>query len=199
MKRIGLLAIVFLMQACAHVRGEPPAERLGMELWRAAHEALAEGRFGRADTLFTQLAREHGATEIGRESFFYIGALRLDPRNDAFSAERALAPLREYLAHDTTGPAQINRRPEGQTLHEMAEQLTLPPSQRIPALRGTIVVSQPAATPEPAPAPVAPADAAAEIARLQELIRNRDAQIRRQEEELERIRRILSPPSRPQE
>jgi hypothetical protein len=198
MKRIGWVGVLLLFHGCAHLRAEAPDAREQTELWRAAHEALAQERFGRADTLFNRLALHHAGSEVGRESLFYVGALRLDPRNEQFSAEGALPVLRRYLALDTLETVQVHRQPEGRTLYEIAEQLLLAPGDRIPALQGPVVVERPtiAATPSTPSAPAANPDLANENARLRSDLAQRENEVRRLQEELERIRRTLSPAPR---
>jgi hypothetical protein len=199
MKRIGWIGVLILFHGCAHLRAEAPDTRERTDLWQAAHEALAQEQFGRADTLFNQLALHHAESEVGRESLFYVGALRLDPRNERFSAEGAMPVLRRYLALDTLAAVQIHRRPEGRTLLEIAAQLVLPAAERIHALQGPVVVER-TTTPTVAPAtPAAPppnTDLTSENTRLRNEIALREARIRLLEDELERIRRTLSPAPR---
>ena len=91
--------------------------------------------FARADSLFTLLAREYPESDAGRESLFYLGALRLDPRNPDWDPQPAEMRLRRYLAADSTPSSRIHRRPEAEILVEVAHQLNLPPDERISGLQ----------------------------------------------------------------
>jgi hypothetical protein len=189
MKLLASALLAAVLYGCAHLpRGDSAAPR--DLLWNDAHLALYTEEFTAADSLFDQLATTHPATDQGREALFYIGALHLDPRNRGWDSERAETALREYLAQDTLGPV-IHRRPEARTLLELAVQLNLPPDERVSALQpATRTVHHRV---------VVPAGQQREIAeeneRLRRLVAERDDQIRRQREELERIRRTLAPRS----
>lgn len=158
-------------------------------LWRDAHEALNTLQFARADTLFGTLIRDYGGTETGRESLFYVAAVRLDPRNPSWSSELAESALELYLAADTGAVGQM-RRPEARTMYEIARQLNLPTESRVPGLQAeTRVVTQRVVVPAREASSLQ-----AEVSRLREQVNARDNQIKRQEEELDRIRKTLSAP-----
>ena len=179
--------LLLLVSGCAHAGTRPDPTLVPNGIWREAHDALSVAQYARADTLFTRLWREHPATGPGRESLFYLGSLRLDPRNPGWDPQRSESALRDYLAIDTAGTGPILRRPEGETLYQIAQQLNLPPEERIEGLQTEprVVVRR-----------VAPAREtgalAAEVRRLRQQVAERDAQIRRQNEELERIRKTLT-------
>jgi hypothetical protein len=182
---VALLPMFFF--GCAHLPGrEPP--RPSEQLWNDAHFALYAEEFSAADSLFTRLAASEPDTDHGREARFFLGALHLDPRNQNWNPERAETALREYLSEDTISPV-IHRRPEARTLLGLAVQLNLPPDERVSALQPTVPTVQPRV--------VVPAgqqrEAAEENERLRRLLAERDDQIRRQREELERIRGTLAP------
>lgn len=190
MKRFGLILLAVVLPSCASLRAENTTESARLQLWRDAHEALGAVQFGRADTLFTRIVTDHGATETGRESLFYLGTIRLDPRNPSWSSERAEAALAQYLRADTSSAAVIHRRPEAVTLFALAQQLNMPAEERVPGLQ-----SEPRVVVQRVVVPARQAGAlATEVARLREQVAARDAQIRRQEEELDRIRKTLSAP-----
>lgn len=193
MKRIGSLCILVALSACATLGQGSDRERTRTQLWADAHDALQALQFGRADTLFTRLSREFADTETGRESLFFVGAIRVDPRNPGWDPARADTTLSAYLALESAAAAQIGRRPEAETLLEIARQLNLPPQERVPQLQPeTRFVTR---APRVAPAGQVTA-LNAEVARLRDQVAARDATIRRQEEELERIRRTLAAPGR---
>ena len=191
MKRFGWTFGCLLLTACATGGTERRESEARLELWRQAQEAVRTGAFARADTMYGVLIREHGSTTAGQESLFYLGALRLDPRNPNWSSTLAQTALEMYLATDTTGALEA-RRPEARTLFELAKQLNLPTENRVPGLQAeTRVVTERVVVPGREARSLQ-----AEVARLREQVAARDATIRRQEEELERIRRTLSTPGR---
>ena len=191
MKRFGWILSCLLLAACATGGTERRASEARLELWRQAQEAVRAGEFGRADTLYGVLIREHGSTETGHESLFYLGALRLDPRNPSWSSALAQTALEMYLAPDTTGALQA-RRPEARTLLELAKQLNLPAENRVSGLQ-----TEPRVVERRVVVPGREAiSLQAEVNRLREQLTARDNQIKRQEEELDRIRRTLSTPGR---
>jgi hypothetical protein len=197
MNRLVWLFLSMAMAAsCAHLPGGRPGENA--QMWHDAHMALYARDFARADSLFTRLALAHPHTVEGREARFYSGTIYLDPRNPAWDSERAETSLRQYLQQDTVGTT-IFRRPEATMLHEMARQLNLPPTDRVEALRPATPVgqAQPPARGAAPPRPVARGDEVralqAENDRLRQQVAAQDDQIRRQREELERIRRALAP------
>jgi hypothetical protein len=194
MRHLLPIALVFLV-SCAHLGTGRSAERMRLDLWDQAHIALAAEDFETAEQIFERLAAEHPATSEGRESHFYLGTIRMDPRNPSFDPQLAEVRLGGYLERDTLPDGPVHRRPEAQTLLTFAMQLTLPWDKRIPGL-------QP---------PTQPTDTLfvvqdrrvvsyeemralqAELDRLQREVGLRDEQIRTQREELERIRRTLAP------
>jgi hypothetical protein len=191
MKRFGLILTCVVATACASTGAERRAAEARMELWRQAQEAVAAGQFGRADTLYGTLIRDHGSTETGHEALFYLGALRLDPRNPNWSSALAQTSLEMYLAADSSGAIRA-RRPEAQTLFELARQLNLPPENRVPGLQ-----TEPRVVERRVVVPAREATSLqAEVTRLRGEVAAKDATIKRQEEELDRIRRTLSAPGR---
>lgn len=191
MKRIVPLLLAALLPACAHL-GSLGGGGDRAQLWREAHQALAGGAFARADSLFARLAEQHPDSETGRESLFYRGAIRLDPRNPAWDPQPAEALLARYLAADSAARGKLNRRPEGETLFQLAQQLNMPADERVPGLQPETRVETRVVR-EPVVVPAARSRAlAAEVARLKEQLGDRDAQIRRQQEELDRIRKTLT-------
>ena len=155
-------------------------------MWDEAHGYFATDDYVRADSLFSLLAREFPETNEGRESLFYLGAMHLDPRNPEWDSEAAEKRLREYLAADGE-EGLIHRRPEGETLFELAYQLNLPMEQRIPDLQvkpqtRVIVKSE------------VVQGAMEETDELRAQLAAREEEVRQLREELERIRRTLTGP-----
>ena len=193
MKRFGWILTFLVASGCASAgaRAERQAAEARLELWRQAQEAVAAGQFGRADTLYGTLIREHPSSQQGREALFYLGAVRLDPRNPNWSSALAQTSLELYLAPDSTGEVSA-RRPEARTLFELARQLNLPPENRVSGLQ-----TEPRVVERRVVVPAREsASLQAEVTRLREQIATKDATIKRQEEELDRIRRTLAAPGR---
>ena len=143
------------------------------------------GSFARAEEGFVALAGRHPERPEGRESLFLLGVLYLDPRNPAWDPERAEAHLGSYLHLD--GPQE--RRPEALALFALARRLVEPPE------------SEDGGPPRQVPVEDVGADtgasvdaAAADNGRLERQLAEKDREIARLREELERIRRTLSPP-----
>lgn len=202
MKRIAQVTILLSLVGCAHLGGNTGGGAAArMQLWHDAHGALGAVQFARADTLFSRLARDYAATETGRESLFYLGALRLDPRNPDWDPQRSETALNQYLAIDTSATVKIHRRPEGETLQQIARQLNLPAEDRIEGLQPeTREVTRTRTVPRRVVVRGREAAGlAAEVQRLrrqlaerESQIGERDAQIRKQGEELDRIRKTLT-------
>ena len=193
MKYNGWILAPLLLAGCATFGQGDSAVQDRQETWTLAHQALAAEDFGRADALFQRLATDHRTADEGREAVFYLGAMRLDPRNPDWNPGPAEQYLKEYLAGDTpTGPAIAPRRPEARTLLELASQLNMPPQERVPALQAeTQVVVE--AQPQRVVVPAAESRAlAAEVSRLRRELADRDATIQTQREEMERIRKTLT-------
>jgi hypothetical protein len=178
------------------------------ELWRNAHTAFAQERFADAERGFRRVAAEFPERREGREALFYLGSLQMDPRNAKWEPDSAAVSLRRYLERDSVAAPHTLRRPEALVLLEIANQLNLPPDQRVPELQPRTRVVTRAPTPGRAPTQAAPpplrvapaAEAAAEIERLrrqlgerEKVIAARDDEIRRLREEIERIRKTLVP------
>ena len=182
-----------LLTGCAHVSsfGNRPTESLA-GLWSQAQEAFYAEDFARAEALFGELAREYGGTLEGREALFYLGVIRIDPRNPDWDTELAEARMADYLAHMDGSGTRLYRYPEALTFHQLARQLNLPQDGRIEALRmpeRVVTVEQPGAPPTDQTR-----ELAAEIERLKQQLAERDARIQAQQEELDRIRRALTGP-----
>jgi hypothetical protein len=189
MKRITWLLALVLLSGCAHLGISDP-DGNPRDLWNQAHQALLVEDFERASTLFARLADEYPMAREGRESRFYLGAIRLDPRNRAWDPAPAERQLRLYLAADSPEDVRVHRRPEAEVLLQLASQLNMPAEQRVPGLQPeTRVVRVPQRVVVPARESRA---LAAQVESLRRELEARDAQIRQQREELERIRKTLT-------
>lgn len=196
MNRFFLLLLAAMFAGCAHFAGEDPEAGVSDVLWREGHAALAREDFATASTAFRRLSDQYRESEEGREALFYLGTLRIDPRNPAWNPEPAVERLRSYLALDTLRDVRIHRRPEAQTLLQLAEQLTMPPEERVPGLQPEPQVEV-VKVPEEVRVVVPATESRAlkeEIGRLERQVAERDEQIRRQREELDRIKKTLVGP-----
>ena len=194
MKRLISLAVVAVMAGCAHLPGGGSGPDRD-DLWATGHAALADLEFAQAERAFAELARDFAGSLEARESIFYLGAIRLDPRNEDWDPGMAEERLGDYLAIMRDG-TRLYRYPEARTLHEIARQLNLPPDSRVAALQPeerVVTVQERVLVPAQQSQ-----DLAAQIEQLRQQVAERDARIRQQQEELERIRRTLTtPPARP--
>ncbi|MEX0912739.1 MAG: hypothetical protein WD737_00645 [Gemmatimonadota bacterium] len=192
MKRLVQLALLILpLSGCAHFGLAGNEAEVRQNLWSQAHEALAGGDYSGAAANFERLARTYPTTLEGRESLFYLGAIGLDPRNPAWDSAPAEEWFSRYLGLvGEDGEPRLYRYPEARTLEEIARQLNLPAASRVIGLQPEerVVVQEDRV--------VAPAtesrQLASEIERLQAELADRDARIREQQAELERIRRTLT-------
>ncbi len=194
MTRTLLLLLVSVLAGCAHLRPDPRVEARE-DAWREAHFAFYRGDYPRATAEFEGLATAHPETGEGRESLFFLAVLSLDPRNPAWNPQPAAERLRRYLQLlASVAPSRSFPRPEARTLLELADQLNLPPQERVAGLQAdTRVVQVPGRT-ERVVVPAAESRAlAAEVERLRREMEARDTVIRRQREELDRIRSTLAP------
>jgi hypothetical protein len=193
MKRLILLALWGVVgSGCAHLGAATGETRMRGELWTEAQDAFWSGNFASAEATFSRLARDHAGTLEGQESLFYLGAIRLDPRNPNWDSSAAEQRLGSYLALlETEGP-RLYRYPEALSMYELARELNLPPDSRIAALQPgerTIRIEERVVVPGQEAR-----DLQAEVTRLRQQLAERDARIREQQEELERIRRTLIGP-----
>lgn len=199
----GLVFLLALFLAACATLAPGSGGRQAKRLWTDAHLALRAENFRAADSVFSRLATTHPNTEEGREALFFLGEMRMDPRNPGWNSRQAADYLRRYLAHGASErPTEIHRHPEASTFLELANQLNLPAGQRIGALQpGTVERPQRPTTATPVPQRVVPSEEAAalraEIERLRAELADRDDTIRRQREELNRIRNTLAPGRRP--
>lgn len=193
MMRTGWIAALTLLTGCA-VLGQGPSDAdQRAETWTLAHQALAVEDFERAAALFQRLAAEHPTAQEGREAVFYLGSMRLDPRNPAWDPVPAEEHLTSYLTADTVPERTVApRRPEAQTLLELAKQLNMPPRERVPGLQAeTQVIVE--AEPERVVVPATESRALSnEVARLRRELAEREATIETQKTEIERIRKTLT-------
>lgn len=190
---VPLLLVLVALTGCAYFAFPGDSTEKRAELWAEAQGALAQNDFTQAETLFAELAERYPSRIEGRESLFFMGAIRLDPRNPQWDPRLAEDELAAYLALGGPDSARIYRYPEAQVLYEIARQLNLPPESRVAGLQPEERVVR---VRERVVVPGAESrELAAEVERLQGQLRQRDERIREQQEELERIRRTLTAPA----
>jgi hypothetical protein len=130
----------------------------------------------------------------GREAHFFLGATSLDPRNPAFDARAADEQLGIYLAPDTAVRAVPFRRTEATVMQRLAQEFRKSCDERITPLRcGTRVVERRAGSGDRSAERNVNGASTAEVERLQGVVADRDAQIQRLRDELDRIRNTLVP------
>lgn len=162
--------------APAAVETGPPGRPEAASRLEAAREALHGGQFASADGALSELAADGPETAEGHQALFLLGVLHLDPRNPAWSPAEAEVVLSRYLEFPFG-----EHRPEAVSLYALARRLAAPFPYPLVA-RGE----------EAAPA-AGPAGEAAESDRLRGEIAQRDRELARLRDELERIRRRLAP------
>lgn len=173
---LSLACLLWLAPGCAHVPVEErPASRI-----ETAREALHGGQFASADSMLSALATVEPETAQGHQALFLLGVLHLDPRNPAWSPAEAEIVLARYLEFPFG-----EHRPEAVALYALARRLAVPMPwvARIPAGEGGSGAMPPAA-----------AGVGDENEHLRREIADRDRELAKLREELERIRRRLSPP-----
>lgn len=196
MKRLITCAVVLAVATgCSHLRIDRSGSSERTDLWTEAHQALSREDYPRAEASFRTIVSGYTETLEGRESLFYLGALHLDPRNPDWDPVLAQDWLEEYLAFMGTGGPRLYRYPEALTLHEIARQLNLPPHSRVEGLQPEeriVTIEERVLIPAEQSQ-----ELSAEIERLRQQLAEREARIQEQQEELERIRRTLTAPTRP--
>lgn len=173
---LSLGCLLWLAAGCAHVAVEErPESRVD-----AAREALHGGQFASADSMLSALAAAEPETAQGHQALFLLGVLHLDPRNPAWSPAEAEIVLARYLEFPFG-----EHRPEAVALYALARRLAAPTPwvARIPAGEGGSGA-----------VPSTTAGDGDENERLRREIADRDRELAKLREELERIRRRLSPP-----
>ncbi|HEX6202897.1 MAG TPA: hypothetical protein VF100_07840 [Thermoanaerobaculia bacterium] len=181
------LALTWLLLAagCSTVNTvfERPASRLDM-----AREALHRGAFTTADQILSALAAEEPDTAEGDEALFLLGLLHLDPRNPAWSPAEAEVVLARYLEFPFG-----EHRPEGVALYALARRLAKPQiaattARTVPLPADELEPPQPGAELE-----AIDAGEASEADRLRAEVAARDRELAKLRDEIERIRRRLTP------
>jgi hypothetical protein len=181
-----MFALAALVTGCATLPRNSGAER--GRLWRQAHDAYARDSLRVAAAAFQRLATDHPRSYEGHESRFYLGVLALEP-GSGLDLGTAVQNLGMYITEDSAGGVRGYHLREARSLLRMAAELRRPCGDRGSGVRCEVAPvatrTEPTATAEP------PANA--ETARLRREVAERDDQIRRLREELERIRSTLAP------
>jgi hypothetical protein len=182
------LALTWLLLAagCSTVNGvfERPASRLDM-----AREALHGGAFTTADQILSALAAEEPGTAEGHEALFLLGLLHLDPRNPAWSPAEAEVVLARYLEFPFG-----EHRPEGVALYALARRLAKPQIAATTARTVPLPVDEPELPQQGTGSEATAAEGeVSEADRLRAEVAARDRELAKLRDEIERIRRRLTP------
>lgn len=188
--------VALTLSGCASMSGRSTETEARTALWSEAHGALLAEQFAAADSTFIVLQEQYPNTLEGREALFYRGSLYLDPRNPRWDPKPAESLLRQYLASDSGEVRAIQRPVEARIFVEIAQQLNLPSDERVPGLqpetRTRVVERRVVERRVVVPAQQSRA-LAEEVERLRGELAERNETVRRQREELERIRKTLAP------
>jgi hypothetical protein len=176
-RRLANALLVTLLAAglagCQHL--PEPLQPARAERLEEARAAMHGGSFARADRILSSLASDHAGRREGREALFLLGVLHLDPRNPGWDPAEAAKVLDVYL--DSRAG---ERRPEAVALFALARRLGEPPAAAVLETGGE-------------EAAIADGD---DVEALRDRLADCEGEIARLREELERIRRTLSPPRR---
>jgi len=191
MKTARALLLLPLLAACATLgggRGGGNDDAARTRLWEQAFDAYSHDSVRVSQAIFQRLVADHPRTHEGHEARYYLGVLSLDPRGN-LDPRAADEHFRLYLADDSIRSLGGVHRREAQTLQKLAQELRTPCGQRDSAVGcDTATVTRTVTVPgEPAAA------SAADLTRLRNENRAKDAQIRELRAELERIRNTLAP------
>lgn len=180
------LSWLLLAAGCSTVNGvfERPASRLD-----TAREALHGGAFTTADQILSALAAEEARTAEGHEALFLLGLLHLDPRNPAWSPAEAEVVLARYLEFPFGA-----HRPEGVALYALARRLAKPQIAATTARTVPLPADEPGPPQQGAGSQATAAGEASEVDRLRAEVAARDRELAKLRDEIERIRRRLTPP-----
>lgn len=190
MTRFAVLLACAGLTACATLPAAPEGGERA-RLWEQAHSAYSRDSVRVAAAAFQRLVTDHPHSREAHEARFYLGVLALEPRS-GLDLSAAGEHLTSYLAADSLGRFRSYHQREARTLLRLAGEMRRGCAERThPALRcegpGPVRAGEP-----PAPPP-AGGEGGAEAARLRRELAERDEQIRRLREELERIRNTLAP------
>jgi hypothetical protein len=191
MKRTCALLMAALLSGCALLhRGEGTSSR--QQLWNQAQAAFYADSFRLATVRFQAVADSFPKSVEGHEAHFYLGVIFLDPHNPSFDPRIADEQLNVYLAPgDPRHPPY--RRTEATAMQRMAQEFRKPCEERITALRCETRVVERRTTGTRDPQRAVNGTSSAEVERLQAAVADRDAQIQRLRDELDRIRNTLVP------
>ncbi|MDR0786393.1 MAG: tetratricopeptide repeat protein [Gemmatimonadota bacterium] len=182
-------AMFVLVAGCATLNSFGKKDHGAEQIWTNGQDALSRIEFEAAETAFTRLVDEYPNTPEGRESLFYLGVLRLDPRNTLFDTRIAEDWFTAYLDRSTRGE-RVYRFPEAEVFFEIAHELNLPPDSRVAVLQPVervITIEEQVLVPTEESR-----ELTMRINRLRTQVAERDSTIKAQQDELERIRRTLT-------
>ena len=147
----------------------------------AATADAAEHRYAEADRTLANFAARYPETTEGRETLYWRALFRLDPANREVSPAMAATWLENYLRSD----AAVGHRVEAETL------------RRLIAARADSSAAQAVAGAAAPANPGAAGASAADLKAKDEEIKKLRDDLAKANEELERIKRRLSAPTKP--
>ena len=174
---------LLLVTACTQPQAIVRAPMAGWaNTFIAAHRATEIGDYVRADTLLASYARANPDTPESYEAIYWRGVFALDPANVDGSPAMAAGAFDEYLRN----PRAQTRRGEALVLRRLAGRLDERARLETPL---STSVRPGAAGPTPPDSTRRPDARDEEIAKLRE-------ELRKSNEELERIKRRIAAPAR---
>jgi hypothetical protein len=180
-----LCASVVLATAAGCVTGRgaperPAATRDWSQTLAEAEVAAGDHRYGEADKLLADYSHLYPGSEGAVESAYWRGLFALDPNNPDASPQVAAALFETYA---NAGGALPHRR-EAEVLHRIAIRLEAPQSTTVASASGSL------------PA-VAPTDRSADLKAKDTEIQRLKDELAKANDELERIKRRLTAPTKP--
>jgi hypothetical protein len=192
MKRLLAVLMLAAVPACAHLPLTATGERT--RLWDEAHHAFQAGS-SRTRRSSSGARRTPSGHRRGPGESLLRGNGPARPAQSRVGPAPRGGVARRYLGHETEQPGATKRRPEAETLLQLAQQLNMPPAERVPGLQPEVVTREVPRTQRVVVPAQESRELAAEVERLRAQVAERDATIRQQREELERIRRTLTRPT----
>jgi DNA repair ATPase RecN len=187
-KATAALLLVGVALACASSRSAavgslPSASRDWIDTFGSVQSAVIAKRFEDADKELTAFAERYPGTAEAREAVYWRAVYRLDPANPKSDPASSIADFKRYLTADSTN---LPRRAEAGVLQRLAASLDSAHQARRAADNGTPL------------APIAPETTSVPSAREQELMREIQRlkdELDKDNAELDRIKKRLTPPA----
>jgi hypothetical protein len=180
---VRLTTTLGLLATLGCVAGRLPAPGAGTGDWpktlAQAEAAASERRYAEADKLLADFATSYPGTQGAVESAYWRGVLALEPANETGSPQVAIALFEAY----GKSPGALPHRLEADIFRHVA--------QKLQSFSPSAVAS--ASSPTTPAAPASAADLKAKDAEIQRL----KDELAKANDELERIKRRLTAPTKP--